>query len=355
MVTRTDSERPTVRNTFDETGFISPPGRPQAIWKVKHMGRLDALHVGRHMLGSSARDANRQLRALKLARSDPQGVERLEDGSWLVRSSRGRGWCRVVYDAVRKDWRCNCPDFLDGREPCKHIHRAYLQWFPDTRADVLGLERARATKQEPRKRNYAAYDAAQIAEERVFGPLLRGLVDHLEMPGIRTRPVGRPPKPLADQVFIAIRKVASTRSCRRQLGELEMDAEIGRLPRAPGYVASSRFLNNPASTDLLEKLVIASALPLAAIEQPFAIDSTGIQTTRFAGWADHKLRSSRTKLGPEAPKMEVGRVRRFVKAHALVGAKTHSVVCLKVTEEYGSDYPQFESLVPRPETESRVL
>lgn len=269
-------------------------------------------------------------RALEMARSDPQGVTKVSDGVWFVRSEGGRGSYKVVYDSKTREWSCDCGDFKDWHEPCKHIFRAYQAWFPDAGLPALQQETG-----PPMKKRYTqdwhAYNLAQREEHRLFQVVLRALADTIPDPAPASRGRGRPPISTPDQFFCAVRKVYSEKGARRFAGQLDDSVTQGHLDRAPGYVVSSRFFNRADITSVLEDLVTESARPVAALERGFAPDSTGIQLTEFGAWRE-------TKHGER-------RRRDWLKAHALVGVRTHAIVRLSVTEKDASDYSEFAPLV----------
>ena len=50
----------------------------------------------------------------------------------------------------------------------------------------------------------------------------------------------------------------------------------------------SRYLVDPALTEVLKNLVTVSSLPLKAVETDFAVDSSGFSTSRFVRWYNKK-------------------------------------------------------------------
>lgn len=162
---------------------------------------------------------------------------------------------------------------------------------------------------------------------------LRDLVEGVEEPERDTSKGGRPPVPLADQLFCAVQKVYSQLSCRRARGLFGFAAERGQLTKTRHYTTSSEVLNREDVTGILSDLITRSALPLAGIEQGFAPDSTGIQTTSFGAWREEKQREKREHL--------------WLKAHALAGMKTHVIAAVIVTGKDGGDNTQFEPLLRR--------
>lgn len=268
-------------------------------------------------------------RAAELRESDPDGIQRLSPNCWLVRSSKGSGSYRVTYDSPKSAWACECADFLDWRDPCKHIFRVYLEWFPGAAPPTSTPPEAKDRK--TYRQEWSTYNAAQQEEIRLFDQLLRALVDTVDDPMPASGGRGRPRIPFGDLLFCSIQKVYSQLSCRRGRGLHFVAREKGLLKRAPGFVSSSRLLNRVDVTHVLEALVTRSALPLSVLEDNFAVDSTGLQTTDFGAWREARHGEKR--------------VRHWMKAHALVGVKTHVVARVVVTEKDGADYPQFDYLL----------
>ncbi len=100
---------------------------------------------------------------------------------------------------------------------------------------------------------------------------------------------GCQPVCLADRIFSVAFKVYSTVSSRRFSCDLKAAQEKGYIARQPHYNSVIRYLEDPETTPILRAMIIAeSALPLAAVEQDFAADSSGFTTCRFETWFDHK-------------------------------------------------------------------
>jgi transposase len=272
--------------------------------------------------------AVRLQRAIAMKSTHPLGVEKLEPNLWLVLSESGRGSYRVHYDPSQDDWSCTCQDFKDWRDPCKHIFRVYLEWFPETKK--LQAEGQPAEKKVYRQ-DTASYDAAQEEELRLLDVLLRALVDTIAVPGVRGRQLGRPRIPQSDQFFCGIRKVYIGKALRRARSHLEYAVDKGHLPKRYGFTVPSRLFNAPETNEILQELVTRSAMPIAALEEGFAPDSTGLQSTLFGAWREDKHGDKRQRL--------------WLKAHALVGVKTQAIVAAVVTDKDGSDYSQFEHLI----------
>ena len=75
---------------------------------------------------------------------------------------------------------------------------------------------------------------------------------------------------------------------------------------------------NPGLTGLLKQLVTMSSLPLKAVEDDFAVDSSSFSTCRFVRWFNKKY-------GREVDNRE------WVKAHLMCGVKTKIVTGVEVS------------------------
>ena len=274
-------------------------------------------------LGGVEFDGDRWEKGRQIA-ATPGAVEEVRDGLFLVRSQSGPGAYRVSLGAGRVV--CNCPDFAKRSLPCKHAAsvRFYLEKQTVLPTGEVQSERVPMTCQQA----WAAYDMAQMEEVRLFDTLLADLLADLPEP---EQVVGRPRTPLRDELFCAVQKVYSQLSCRRAHSLFGFATQRGQLPKVPGFVVSSRALNREEVTPILRALITRSALPLAALEQGFAPDSTGMQTTSFGAWREEKYGEKRQHL--------------WLKAHALAGTKTHIVAAVSVTDKDGGDNPQFEPLI----------
>ena len=131
--------------------------------------------------------------------------------------------------------------------------------------------------------NWPAYNAAQTTEKDKFQVLLHGLCA-----GLATAPRGRgrPPVPLPDAVFAAVYKVYSTLSGRRFMSDLREAHNRGYISRVPCYNTIFNILETDDLFPILRFLVEWSALPLTALEENFAIDSSGFVAKYIATETD---------------------------------------------------------------------
>lgn len=279
--------------------------------------------AGVDKLGALEFDGERWAKGRQIA-ATPGAVEEVKEGLFLVKSQSGPGAYRVSIgvDSVE----CNCPDFVKRNIPCKHAAsvRFYLEKQTILPTGEVQSERVPVTYEQA----WATYDRAQMEEVRLFDMLLSDLLADLPEP---VQTAGRPRTPLRDELFCTVQKVYSQLSCRRAHSLFGFAAQRGQIPKVPGFVVSSRALNREEVTPVLQALITRSALPLAALEQGFAPDSTGMQTTSFGAWREEKYGEKRQHL--------------WLKAHALAGTKTHIVAAVSVTDKDGGDNPQFEPLI----------
>lgn len=255
----------------------------------------------------------------------PDAVRQIKRCEWSVASQSGSGRYRVTsYSEV---WDCECRDFIDRGQPCKHI-LAVLEG---------GCEETISSSPSPPRKRYSqvwgAYNLGQTNELPYACSLLRDLVNGVEeFPSPPGKP-GRPPIPLRDQLFCSILKVYWGMSGRRANGAYEYALDRGLLQRTPNYMVASRLLNRPEATPILYRLLSLSALPLAALEEGGAVapDSTGMQTTSFGAWREQKHGDAR--------------MRKWLKVHAMVGTRTHVVIRAVVSDADSGDAPQFGPLL----------
>jgi transposase len=253
-----------------------------------------------------------------------------KDGAWSVPSQSGNGVYRVVLKAGADS--CTCDDFTLRQQACKHVHAARLARARDHGGQSPEIDTDTVPKRPTYRQNWPAYNQAQMTEKHRLQVLLHELCRGIAEPPRPNGKRGRMRTPLADQVFACAFKVYSTFSGRRFNCDLQ-DAI------AKGYMSCSMhpnklccFLESEELTPILEKLIIQSSLPLRAVEETFAPDSTGFSTSRFVRWYDEKY--GVTRSGKE-----------WVKAHVMTGVKTNIVTAVEIHGKDANDCPMFKPLV----------
>lgn len=281
------------------------------------------------MSDEPTRPSAREGRALTLLSSGVRVVESYRPGEFLVPSTSGRGLYKVHTPGdPADDERCDCEDFAARLAPCKHI-LAVRHWI---RAATKGPGETLFPTPPRRERPYAkAQTRAQMEEVRLLPALLRELCAGIPEPERDPRGPGRPPIPLRDQVYCAIQKVHVGFSARRSTGHRHAAAAAGHIESAPYFDVSSKVLCREKTTPILMDLLARSALPFRGIESRCAIDSTGFRTTRFHYYRNEKYTPTRKN--------------QWLKAHALIGVKTHAVLAVEITGGEAGDSPRFGPLL----------
>ena len=244
---------------------------------------------------------------------------------YVVPSQSGNGVYRVAMNGVNPT--CTCPDFEARRMKCKHLWAVEYVIRREEKPDgtTITTEAVRVTY----RQDWPAYNAAQTHEQEHFVSLLHDLCNSVPQP---PQHFGRPKLPISDAIFGAVFKVYSTMSGRRVMAEIWDAQARGLLDKAPSFTSTFRYLESPDVTSILKALIERSSLPMQSIETAFAADSTGFSTSTYARWFDHKWGKERSK-------------HTWVKAHAMVGTKTHIVTAVEATPGESADSPQFPGLV----------
>lgn len=266
----------------------------------------------------------RSQRGLDLVTKKGRRIKHITGEAYLVPSQSGTS---AGYVADLGVGTCTCDDFEKTGERCKHL------WAVLIARGAVAVEGEALRADEPSKtyrQNWPAYNAAQCEEKDRVQLLLRGLCDGIVQPPAKS--TGRPPARLDDVIYGAVMKVYATVSGRRATSDIRECEARGYVDHAPAYNTLFKFMERPGLKPLLTALVEESATPLRAIESAFAADATGFSTSTYACWFDHKYGQDK-------------RVQRWVKAHAMVGTKTHVITALTVTEGHENDCPQFTALL----------
>jgi transposase len=243
---------------------------------------------------------------------------------WVVPSQSHKGTYEVDIDAESPT--CSCPDHETRGCRCKHIIAVEILRSEGAFPAEPKTTRVRVTY----RQDWAAYNAAQQNEQERVEHLLRALCDGLPVP--MAKPTGRPRLPRADVVFGAVMKVYSTFSGRRAATDLRNAKDAGLIDTAPHYNSVFRYMNDPALTPILRNLITESAMPLAGLENSFAVDASGFSTSTYARWFDYKWGRERKEA-------------KYLKAHLVCGTRTHVVTSATVTDQNAADSPQFKRLV----------
>jgi transposase len=254
------------------------------------------------------------------------------DGNlWLVPSQSGHGKYKVDADASR----CSCPDFDFRGDKCKHIF-AVLHTIERTKTTVIenGMTTVTETVKVTRKtypQVWPAYHKAQVNEKRIFQYLLHQLCQGVGEPAQMN---GRPRLPLEDMIFSMAFKVYSTVSGRRFMTDLKDAHGKGYLSKLPSYNAMFDYFDMEMLTPYLQMLIEESSLPLTSIETDFAVDSSGLSSSRFVQWMHAKYSDPHLIDKKD-----------WIKLHLICGVKTNVVTAVEVTDKHKADCPLLPALV----------
>lgn len=178
-------------------------------------------------------------------------------------------------------------------------------------------------------RNWHNYNAAKVAEKRLFPILLHELCSSVEEP---EQERGRPRLGMRDMIFCAALKTY-LKTPSRQFSEDMFEASCKRfIKKAPHYNSVSNYQRMDLFTPKVTRLIEISSLPMETIEVDFAVDSTGLSTCRYARWMD------------ERDKQEHAR-REWIKLHLICGVKSKIVASVIPTHGHEADGPQFGRLL----------
>jgi len=269
----------------------------------------------------------RQQRGMEIAAT--KRLRRTSEG-WIVPSQSGRGNYQVApLVPLRRPgpgqsipaWVCSCPDWEDRGRDCKHVYAVEFVMRREVAGDGTVTEETRVTYTQA----WSSYNASQCAEKDTFLPMLADLCGTIPTP-----PQGRgPPRmPMSDMAFNCVLKIYEGLSARRLDSDVRESRNKGLTDVDPHFNTVLRYLRSSEMTPALRNLVELSALPLRAVEQDFAVDSTGFTTCRFERWYDHKWGKERSQ-------------HKWVKLHAMTGVRTNVVTAVEVTDGHAGDSPQF--------------
>ena len=225
---------------------------------------------------------------------------------------------------------CTCPDFESRQDRCKHVYAVEFTVQREAQPPA-------ASSTEPEMvrvalgPSWTAYNLAQTNEQELFGTLLRELCATVSQP---PQGKGRPRLPVSDMLFAVGLKVYSIMSGRRAMTDFRNAQTGGLLSTCPSFSTAFRCMEDPGMTPVLKSLIEQSALPLKAVETDFAADASGLSTSVYDRWYDHKWGKEKKQA-------------RFLKAHTMCGVNTKIVTAVEITEANVHDSPPFPGLVAK--------
>jgi len=271
----------------------------------------------------------RQQRGLEIAATS--NIVR-KGGAWIVPSQSGKGRYTVCPDEETPH--CTCPDHETRGVKCKHIFAVEYAVSRERNHDGSVTVTERVTVQKTVQRtypqNWTAYNTAQTHEKEQCLDLLRDLcagISEADRPNN-----GRPRLPISDAVFAACFKIYSTVSGRRFMSDLRAAQANGYISKLPHFNSIFNYLESPELTPILRDMITETSLPLKAVEVDFAADSSGLTTSRFHRWFDHKYGAVRQQ-------------HEWVKVHLMCGVRTNIVTAVEIRDKDASDTKLLPDLV----------
>ncbi|MBA3243476.1 MAG: transposase [Acidobacteria bacterium] len=264
---------------------------------------------------------------------------------WLVPSQSGKGKYKVDPQANT----CSCPDYEFTQSKCKHQFAVEVTIerertiSTETKTDGSSTTTVTETVKVTRKtypQVWPAYNMAQTQEKAQFQYLLHKLCEGVGEPAQTN---GRPRLPLEDMIFSMAFKVYSTISGRRFMTDLRESHGKGYISQLPCYNSIFNYFESEVLTPYLKMLIEESSLPLQAIEEDFAVDSSGLSTCRFVSWyqAKYKWQGEKGMSTSE----EMIEKHDWVKVHLCCGVKTNVVTAVEITDRNAADTVYFKPLV----------
>ncbi len=300
-------------------------------------------------------------------------VVRLSEDSWSVSSSsRGKSFsvdlgrqtctCRPGVVLLEKCAHIYAVDFALGHiampdeyddypgyqgEPShgEYSHHGYGEWNQERAysgntqtvvgrvKDAGGTQGLSATSDKERKtypQNWPAYNKAQTREAIDFPEILSRFISAVPEP---TQHLGRPRIPRADKAFACVFKVYHCWSMRRISGLLKTPFDKEYIGCIPHFNVIIDWMQSPELTEILLYLITVSGLSLKHIEHTFAIDGTGLSTSRFVRWRSDKYKRSMKR-------------REFIKVHAICGVETNIITAAAISGWIGEESHDTNYFVP---------
>jgi len=264
----------------------------------------------------------RQLKALEIATTS--SITQSGD-VWLV-PSQSTG---TKYTIRLSPFSCSCPDFEKRQQACKHL-LAVLE-FIQHNATGQPIPTPEPVRKPTYKQAWHEYNAAQVNEKSKLLSLLSELCQNIEEP---VQTFGRPRASVADIIFAACLKVYGGMSGRRNQSDLHDALQRGYISKPLHYNTISKYLEREDLTPYLKQLIVESSLPLKAVEEDFAVDSSGFSTVQFKRWFHAKYGAAQT----------IDR-REWVKVHLMCGVTTNIVTSVEISSAHAGDSPYFRPLV----------
>ncbi len=178
--------------------------------------------------------------------------------------------------------------------------------------------------------DWATYNKSQTKEKLLFLKLLHEICNYTG--GYSYYGKGRKPRSSSHMIFCMCLKVYLGTSSRRLISDLTLSKQNNYIEAVPHFNSVSNYFNSRVIKSQLQYLIGLSALPLAQIEDKFAIDSSGFSERKYMErWS--MIRQSYSKH------------QKYKKAHCIYGVYSNIIPQAIITEGTEHDSPKFKLLL----------
>jgi len=178
--------------------------------------------------------------------------------------------------------------------------------------------------------NWRAYNNSQTREKIIVLNLLQELCNLLD--GDTYLGKGRKSQPAKHMIFCMCMKVYCGTSSRRLISDLELCRNKNFINSVPHFNSVLNYFDSQNIKKHLKYLIELSALPLAQIEDKFAIDSTGFSERKYM----ERWSSARQKYSMH---------QQYKKAHCIYGVYSNIIPQAIITDGKEADSPRFIELL----------
>ncbi len=211
--------------------------------------------------------------------------------------------------------------------------------------------KAREEESEKKKPTYpqdnVAINLAKTNEVQLF----RKLIDEFTIAVIEEplyKGTGRPGFTQREKI-IAMAACCYNKSDLRKTNSYLKDLEAQHyISKAPSFKSISNFFNDKQLLDLLDRLILFTAIPFLTNETTVGIDATGFSISKYHEWVRYKFMRLMKKTNEKSlrgeeikkrflPMLIKKKKREFIKAHIFGMCGSNSILAVEVTKSKVSD------------------
>jgi hypothetical protein len=212
-------------------------------------------------------------------------------------------------------WVCDS-DGNTSDNPCSHVLMVRIHLGEIERPNTARKVRTKGKEGRDHATEARAWRIMPTKLPELLARLLADGLPVIEPPRAPRTGAGRPPTPLYPMLYQSIVRVAFRQSLRMAEGSMSAHREWNDY-RPVSAARLSTFINDPASTEILEKFLALSTWPAKPFETLFHPDGTGLTQQRFSAYFDeryHRKKKKKKAKEPEAPAAPDGKPKHDDKA-----------------------------------------